>query len=262
MNTEYVYIIDENSAEKKKNGSALCYRDEKILNRYHFEYPPEWRTSSVRERVIGFRSLFISKEYRHLEFDLDIKQIITDPESEECIENEFTVKIDSWLNDDEDFRKIWRDIRKCINKHVSKNKIDFDIDDLQMDYEHKNNCFNNILYTRNNNLTIKISNLNDDAKNVLNTFEVSDEFVKLIRFENVWDRKPVCLKSNISINNSIDYLAYSNKSYNPIKYYRIESNEPSFHIDFYLGNKLDEPINLPRDNKEKIVLGIIIHEEK
>ena len=261
--SEYVYIIDDKTNEKHKEGSVLCYRDKDRCNRLIFEYPSEWRTSSIRERVIGFRSLFISKEYRHLEFDLDIKEIVNDPASQECVEKEHTgIRIKSWISEEHDLRKLWYDIRKCIEKYMKKNSIDFDIDNLQMDFDYKNNTFNNVLKSFDKNITLRVHNLNDDAKNVLNCFEDSMEYSQEIRFQNIWNRKDCCLKASFSISNANNYLAYSNKSYFPIKYYKINCSEPYFYIDLFHSYNHEIPVNLPADNRDNIVLGIVIQEQK
>ena len=263
--SEYVYIIDDKTNEKhKEGGSVICYRDENKCNRLIFEYPSEWRTSSIRERVIGFRSLFISKEYRHLEFDLDIKEIINDPETQECVEKEHIgIRIKSWISEEHDLRKLWYDIRNGVEKYMKKNSIDFEIDNLQMDFDYKNNTFNNVLKSFDENITLRVYNLNDDAKYVLNYFnEKIPEYSQEIRFENIWNRKDCCLKASFSISNANNYLAYSNKSYNPIKYYKINCNEPHFYIDLFHGYNNEIPVNLPQDNKDSVILGIVIVEEK
>ena len=68
--------------------------------------------------------------------------------------------------------------------------------------------------------------------------------------------------SSFSVSNGNNYLGYSNKSYEPIKYYKVNCSEPYFYIDLYHSNNTKIPVNLPRDNKDGIVLGITVVEEK
>ena len=138
--SEYVYIIDEDNEKKHEKGSVLCYRDKEKFNRFIFEWPPEWRTSSVRERVIGFRSLWISKEYRHLKFMINI----------DYEDDSSSIEVNSWLNDEHDLRKLWYDIRNCIQKYIDIQTkagftIPFTVDDFSMDFDYENGTFNNYL---------------------------------------------------------------------------------------------------------------------
>ena len=258
--SEYVYIIDEDNEKKHEKGSVLCYRDKEKCNRYIFEWPPEWRTSSIKERVIGFRSLWISKEYRHLEFNINL----------EYNEDNLTIKIDSWLNDEHDIRKLWYDIQKCIQKYIDDKKeiedpVEFLVSDFSMWFDYENGTFNNYLKFAPHDAVLEIFPLNDDAKAVLNIngrVRGSESNPNIVRFENIWNRKACCLKSSFSVSNGNSYLGYSNKSYEPLKYYRINCNEPYFYIDLYHSNNSNIPVNLPRDNKDGIVLGIVVVEEK
>ena len=256
--SEYVYIIDEDNEKKHEKGSVLCYRDKEKFNRFIFEWPPEWRTSSVRERVIGFRSLWISKEYRHLKFMINI----------DYEEDSSSIEVNSWLNDEHDLRKLWYDIRNCIQKFIDIQtkagfKIPFTVDDFSMDFDYKNGTFNNYLKFYDADAKLDIYPVNDDARAVLNiSGHVPSDDSNIVRFENIWNGKACCLKSSFSISNGNSYLGYSNKSYEPIKYYRINCSEPYFYIDLFHSNNSNVPVNLPRDNKDGIVLGIVVVEEK
>lgn len=250
---EFVYIINENSNLNQDEYGSLCYRSKDKFNRFIFEFPPEWRTSSIKERVIGFRSLWISEEYRYLTFNLDIN-----------IEGEnyFSVPIESWINEENDLRKLWHDIKRCVEKYITKYNKNFDIDNLKMNFDYKNGTFNNVLFTTDPSITIRVSDLNDDAKAVLNMDDSPDEFEVEIRFENIWVRKPCCLKASFSVSNGDNYLGYSNKSYEPIKYFKINCNETNFYIDLFHPHNHNIPVNLPSDNKDSIVLGLVIPIEK
>ena len=140
---EFVYIIDDKTDKKREDGSCICYRDKEKFNRFIFEWPPEWRTSSVKERVIGFRSLWISKEYRHLKFNINI---------DDSQGGEYTIEIDSWLSDEHDLRKLQSDIRRGIQKYIDKQTeegyvIPFHTDDFTMEFDYDNGTFNNFLIT-------------------------------------------------------------------------------------------------------------------
>jgi hypothetical protein len=70
-------VIDPITNEKKKVKKELrrnIHRDNKIDNRYWIDYPAEWRTSNMSNRIIGFRSLFLSTSKRYIKFALGIKK--------------------------------------------------------------------------------------------------------------------------------------------------------------------------------------------
>ena len=263
---EFVYMIDD--IYENKNGQLTCKRDDKIFNRYWFEFPPEWRTASQRERLIGFRSFWISKTYRHLEFDLDIEY--STPEREV---NNFTVHIHSRVEYENDLREVWYDIRNQVTQYIERYKTQWETDGLSipdiaifmMNYEYleidnrPSLCMTLYPSARMHDgeeLLFRIRNLNHDAKIILNCLEPDTDFKDKLCFTDIWDRHSVLLCSSISINNSNNYLGYSHTRYTPIKYYRVNSAEPNFHIDIYNGHKHDIPINLPVDEREQIILEI------
>lgn len=274
---EFVYILDNDRYEddepivEDKEPAKTCYRDKDMFNRFWFEFPPEWRTSSQKERVIGLRTFWVSKTYRHLQFDLSVRYYKDDGQGS-CAENEFTVPINSWLDYTKDLREIWIDLRSALNRYIEKHREEWEregkpvpsIDMFGMNYEYyKDEDLNqrilcNILYTNDNNVTVMVSNLNHDARAVLNCEDPPEEYARLIRFKNVWDRHSILLKSSICNNNTSNYLGYSHKNYYPIKYFKINCSEPRFYIDLYHGHKHDIPINLPVDERESIILEIVI----
>jgi hypothetical protein len=50
----------------------IISRDPIITNRYWIKYPEEWLTTTMKERIIGFRSLFIKKNIRLFKFYLQL----------------------------------------------------------------------------------------------------------------------------------------------------------------------------------------------
>ena len=258
---EFVYILDPDNEEELKDPDKrmfkTCWRDPVMNNRYWFEFPPEWRTSSQRERIIGLRTFWVSKTFRRVCFDLDIRYF--EDNGAETRENEFTVPIKCWLDYEKDLREIWYDLRSQVKAYIAEHKEQWEREDkpvpsvsmIQMDYLYiekdnrvllGNHLFANPGYEED--IFLRIRNLSDDAKAVLNCEEPeTDDYHSDIIFEYLWDRHSILLKSSICNNNTSNYLGYSHKNYNPIKYFKISCSEPRFYIDLYHGHKHDIPIN-------------------
>ena len=273
---EFVYILDPDNEEELKDPDKrmfkTCWRDPVMNNRYWFEFPPEWRTSSQRERIIGLRTFWVSKTFRRVWFDLDIRYF--EDNGTETMENAFTVPIKCWLDYEKDLREIWYDLRSQVKAYIAEHKEQWEREDkpvpsvsmIQMDYLYiekdnrvllGNHLFANPGYEED--IFLRIRNLSDDAKAVLNCEEPeTDDYHSDIIFEDLWDRHSILLKSSICNNNTSNYLGYSHKNYNPIKYFKISCSEPRFYIDLYHGHKHDIPINLPKDERESIILEIVI----
>ena len=66
---EIVYKLVKTDTENRY--SEICYRDKDKPNRYWFKFPENWTTSTVNERIIGFRSLWIPLAQRILTYNLN-----------------------------------------------------------------------------------------------------------------------------------------------------------------------------------------------
>jgi hypothetical protein len=106
-------------------------------------------------------------------------------------------------------------------------------------------------------LTFRLYNLNDDAKAIFNTLDM-DGHDEIIECEGIWTRHRCLLRSSISINNSKNYLGYSQNNYNPIKYYKIQCSDPRFYIDLLDAHDEEAIVTLPNDYKEGMCLEIVI----
>ena len=264
--SEFVYTFND---ETTKDNDRLVYRDKKIFNRFWFEYPPEWRTANVKERYIGFRSLYVSKIYRHLVFDLEI----TMSDENHINDNVFTVQIHNRIRYDEHLYTLYNDLRSRVKEYIELHKEEWkdvpipDWNKVRTDRcfltENGQKLFCNKIYYDDEDADVKfaILNPNDDAKAVLNIDDDGVSRQRTIIFRNVWDRYSILLRSNISVNISKNYLGFTNKNYNPIKYYKINSQDTKFYIDLYHGHYQNIPVNLPNDEKEQIILEIVIPED-
>lgn len=266
LQNEFVYIFNDDTG---KNNKTIVYRDKEIFNRFWFEYPPEWRTANVKDRYIGFRSFYVSKIYRHLQFDLEIT--IRD-ESFLNPENVITVPVHNRIRYEEYLTTLYFDLRNCVKEYLELHKDEYinmpvpEWNKIRMDRDFTKEdgitkyC-NKLFYEDDDvDITFAILNPNSDAKAILNiNGDVSSR--RIVYFNNLWDRHSILLQSNIAVNNSKNYLGFTNKNYNPIKYYKINSQDTKFYIDLYHGHYQNIPVNLPNDEKEQIILEIVIPED-
>ena len=187
-------------------------------------------------------------------------------------ENVFSVHIHNRIRYEENLTTLYFDIRNNVRKYLELHKDEFintpipDWNKIRMDCDFlKDNdqlVFCNKLFYEDDDDYVKfaILNPNSDARAVLNIDgDVSSR--KTIYFTNLWDRRSILLRSNISVNISKNYLGFTNKNYNPIKYYKINSQDTKFYIDLYHGHYQNIPVNLPNDEKEQIILEIVIPED-
>ena len=250
---EIVYKLDG----KQPN----CYRDKLQPNRYWFKFPETWATSMVTERVIGFRSLWIPLAQRILKFNIEF--IVSEESGEECITNTIDIPFLIYLNVQDHFEDVIKDIKLQIQTFIDKNIKDWQekklpvlsLDTLNIRYETKDHikCF----IIDGENLTFRLYNQNDDAKAIFNSEDYT-EHQSNITCSGIWTRHRCLLRSSISINNSKNYLGYSQKNYNPIKYYKIQCNETRFSIDLMDAHDEDAIVTLPKDNKEGMCLEIVL----
>jgi hypothetical protein len=265
---EIVYKLVKTNIENRY--SEICYKDKDKPNRYWFKFPENWTTSTVNERIIGFRSLWIPLAQRILTYNLEC--ILTKTEGEECITYCTDIPFLIYLNVNHHFEDIIKDMLKQIQEHIDKNIEEWKskelpclaLDMLNIRYETKNRlkCFiissnEDKVEDKGFSLIFKLYNLNDDAKAIFNTNDM-DGYDEIIECEGIWTRHRCLLRSSISINNSKNYLGYSQNNYNPIKYYKIQCSDPRFYIDLLDAHDEEAIVTLPNDCKEGMCLEIVI----
>ncbi len=270
---EQVYLF-ANSDE-----SSLVRRDPKRLNRYWFKYPEEWRTSTQKERIIGVRSFWISRQYRRLKFTVSVKkELVSDPTKV----NELTFDVYSWLDYDEDLESVWIDFRNHFQKNIEEHKQEWPADvpelkgneiwiDLIFDIVNNEKAYCLKMFCPTNEIEVGgpqykssflIRNFNDDAKAVFNVPDnYTPEYNTELMFNNVWDRHSIFLTSSLCTSTVRNYLGFSNVRYEPIKYFKISNIGSVFWLDMFQSHQHDTPLVLPLDNKEALVLELVILQE-
>jgi hypothetical protein len=287
INIPFEYSYTHNSVE-----NSNTRRDKELKNRYWFDFPPEWRTSEMREYIIGFRSLWISKPKRLLCFDINLFNKATTKTTEipliiELDYNEDLSKISYILSETliannlspytisfYSFPSIHPKSNIMYNPDPTQTKLIpaegenwtmqliAKIDELKNGNEDEKSYGGNFISI--GDYTINITNMNEDAKNLFNVTDdyPSDEIMKTIitansiTFSNIWDRHSCMLKSNIVPANG--YLAYTNSHYTPIRYYKITNSMQSFYIDLWNGHYHNVKTILEKNDEDQISLEIML----
>lgn len=179
-----------------------------------------------------------------------------------------------WISTEGDFRGFFDAIDKSIKWNISnvwKNtKInfvqnDYIIDrDIQSDgYFDKNGFHEKIFSPRNENeddefgIALKLKKTNQDFDEVFNIGDgphqnkkhvYLNQFDDVLTFDNVWDRHSCKVYSSIAEQSLHNYIGNSNVDFVPIKYYKLNSSDQRFWIEFYSCREYNTPIKIP-DNE-------------
>ena len=116
-------------------------QDSDKFNRYYFNFPADWCTANVGEKIIGVRNIWLLPRTRKIEFTLDIiKYFRSDYDSikksnptysNENIYDEISIerksqtscKIISWLTYDNDLRQLWKDVDDAVRQKAKVENV-------------------------------------------------------------------------------------------------------------------------------------------
>ena len=263
--------------------------DTELKWRWWFKLPDIWTTSNIGEKIIGIRSIYLMKNRRKIEYTIHMKKykysyyidgsIMIHDETV----NELIVPIISWLPVEKDLREFFIDMLRYLNSAIEDNnktkkpeQIAFEMNtqtaykrDIQMDgvfekYENRRSFVEKIYcpnkyspeiidgttyYTE---CKFKITDTNEDFDLIFNKNQnpLPEDYVIEMNFYDVWDRHSCKIFSNIASNSSRGYIGNSQIELNPIKYFKINSTDKKFYIDFYNSRNIKCPSVLPYKIKE------------
>ena len=80
-----------------------------------------------------------------------------------------------------------------------------------------------------------------------NSLEYITKFHRRINLQNVYNRSTVKVHASFANQSNDYYVGNSHVYFNPIKYYKLNSKDDKFWIDFYSGRYHDCPVNIPDD---------------
>lgn len=248
-------------------------RDNIFENRFKFEFPKEWRTSTYKDPMIGIRRIFIPKSYRHVEFDFIIEKYLKDASGSipEKPTHELSFHTEAFLSKEHDLRHLRRRFFESFAKAIKQNKMEeiFTLDNLYFCYEYK-------MYSEKKRLSycqvfdvinkdpkyeykFGIYNINDDFKAIFNynKTEVATGSSPMI-FYDVWDRHDNMITSSLSMLNARQYLGFSDEIFKPFKYFKLNSNTNEFWVEFWNSKNREIPNILPFDNKDGLIIEAVL----
>ena len=262
--------------------------DTELKWRWWFKLPDIWTTSNIGEKIIGIRSIYLMKNRRKIKYTIHMKKykysyIDSGIMIHDETENELIVPIVSWLPVEKDLREFYIDMLRYLNSAIEENnktkkpeQVAFEMNtqtaykrDIQMDgvfekYENRRSFVEKIYcpnkyspeiidgttyYTK---CMFKITDTNEDFDLIFNKNQnpLPEDYVIEMNFYDVWDRHSCKIFSNIASNSSRGYIGNSQIELNPIKYFKINSTDKKFYIDFYNSRNIKCPSVLPYKIKE------------
>ena len=98
----------------------------------------------------------------------------------------------------------------------------------------------------------KITNTNEDFELLFNINDnpLPEDYATKMDFYDVWDRHSCKVFSSIAADSNRGYIGNSQVDLNPIKYFKINSTDKKFYIDFYNARNIKCPTVLPFKKKE------------
>ena len=272
----YTYGVNLNQyksidKEDEYRNAEYITRDIVIVNRYWLKFPPAWRTSEQKERIIGIRSIWLSEAVRTLRFN-----IVFEGQSPIVFEhilycermpfsfiltNAFKAALGS---DKLRVKTKIIDNQYCIVVYT-KDGSKFQFTDMNKDAV---NVFNSFDEQGN---SITETEMNDDTVAVFNSYITDEEGVlrpvketelrKEWIFYDVWDREYFMVSSTIATNTNKNLIGFCGVRYMPIKYFKLSSNQTHFWVDLWTSHYMKCPVNLPRDGKDGFTLEVLfIHD--
>ena len=262
--------------------------DPELKWRWWFKLPDIWTTSNIGEKIIGIRSIYLMKNRRKIEYTLHLKKYkYTKTDDAEMIAdetvNELVVPIVSWLPVERDLREFYIDMFNQVNVAIEENnktktpeQVAFEMNgkvvhkrDIQMDgvfekYQNRRSFVEKIYcpnkyadeivegttyFTK---CMFKITDTNEDFDLLFNINDnpLPEDYVTEMNFYDVWDRHSCKVFSSIASDSNRGYIGNSQVVFSPIKYFKINSTDKKFYIDFYNSRNIKCPTVLPYKKKE------------
>ena len=90
----------------------------------------------------------------------------------------------------------------------------------------------------------------EEGANYYNKYQY--EWLREVNFYNVWDRHSCKIYSSFGNQSNRGYVGNTTIYFNPIKYFKLNSTDQRFWIEFYSGRHKDIPVKIPRSESFSI----------
>lgn len=252
-------------------------QDQSQLNRYYFNYPGNWATANNGENIIGLRSIKIQRTPIKLSFTIQLgkyaytnyftyfednhnKTIDNLIKNDTCKTKELDIVC--WINqDDFDFDNFFNTVHQIMMNKISKGWfgdafVQSENDPLDRDISlegfYDKDGYHVRIYSERNiyeddNLSFKILSANDEFKEIFNLHELNDEWQEEIVFNKVWDLKPCFVYSSFAEQSHHHYIGTTDVEYSEIKYYKLNSSDQRFWVEFRSMGRNNAPSYFPKN---------------
>ena len=257
---------EEKTEKLPHRNEAYISRDKNINNRYWIKVPSIWRTSEQKERIIGIRSLWNAENNRQLRFSVHLETISEETGELETLDFPFIydLLVESRnplpISMNNEMRLVLGNAIAEQEKEMFFNVYDVTFNQLIED----DNKYRLTVSTTSDTKYFQFSMMNDDAVNVFNHFDDEGKPIRETKlgpyyeFVDVWDREFVMVTSSIATNTLKNQIGFTGVRYQPIKYFKLQSNQTSFWVDLWLSHYMKVQCNLPRDGKDGFTMEVIL----
>ena len=211
-------------------------RDKTKLNRYYFNYPPEWKTANVGENIVGVRSLWTMNRPREFYFNIFLRKYKKEkfyeaykklyPKNERLSDKEMH-KIVLGMSD--------RTIQQVINKMENKDIIVFPFN-IYISLRSKDN-FNDMWNIINETLATQT-----DLKHVIKDFVISTDKIEVEEGETIIEKRLKYIKALNKYNDNDELLFNYDRD--------LWFNQQITNVHNLFGAKKDVSILETNDNNE------------
>lgn len=238
-------------------------QDQSQLNRFYFDYPGNWATANNGENIIGLRSIKLQRSYIKLDFIIKIIKYTEDEynmytqgnyndtindlvQKSENI-NKVDLNVVCWIKpNDYSYDNFFETVNETMINYIKKGWANgfvqdtiLPIDrDIQLDGYYDKNGYHIKIYSERN------TNDLEDYKISFNIFYANENFKELFHFKNshqwqpeiifdkVWDLKRCNVFSSFAEQSLHHYIGTTDTEYPEIKYYKLNSSDQQFWIEF------------------------------
>ena len=250
-------------------------------NRYYFDYPGNWATANNGENIIGLRSIKIQRMPIKLEFTIELAkyrkanydhhydtnhdytlQYLLDPNNKLAISKD--IQIICWISANQtDFDNLFNIIHETMMYNINKGWFGRDwvqnqnlvLDrDIAAEGIYDNKGYHiKIFSERNENdndefsLSFRINQANQNFRDLFNIDELDLEWREEIVFDKVWDLKPCNVFSSFAEQALHHYVGTTDSEYSEIKYFKLNSADQKFWIEFHSMGRQSSPSYFPKN---------------
>lgn len=225
-------------------------RHERNTNRYHFNYPGEWRTITNQQLLIGIRAVYFkTAAIRLFGFTLNVwLQGLTEP-SRFRFSTTFEMCSPTIPSDLAD------DINQFYDEYVGYN---YPLCKFEATSTHNTFKF---VFSNPAGIRYEIDEMTSDFKSA---FDIPGETIMLtsgttLIYQYVWAKHYNDLEITASFVNQTEsqHLGYTGITFNPLKYYKINSSDTEFYIDLWTVDGLT-PVMIYNDERDSVVIEAVL----